>query len=107
MAMATSIAGWVNVALMIMMLVRRHWLIPSGRLKAEVGKILLACVAMAAVLIHLHPLLAPYAQGELMRFLMLFALVASGSAVYFTAAYLLDILRLRGAVNRWMTGKKP
>lgn len=101
MALATSIAGWVNVLLMAVILIRRGWFAFSPGIMRQVSKVLLACLAMAGVLEHVLPLSEAYMQqGELLRFVSLLALVVIGSAVYFASALALNALGCRTQLQR-------
>lgn len=96
MALATSIAGWVNVTLMAMILLRRSWLKISRELVTQSGKILLASAAMAVSLYMAMPHMDAYMdRGEIIRFLALCSLVGVGSAVYFAMSATMNILGCR------------
>ncbi len=84
MALATSIAGWVNVFFLTMGLLQRNWLKIEPQLYRQTGKILLSCVLMAAALYGLRPYALVWMQGahEAARFAVLIALVSAGGGVY-------------------------
>jgi len=101
MALATSIAGWVNVILMTVILMRRSWFIPSADLLHQGGKILLASAAMALCLWVMQPHAMEYMQsGEIIRALVLLLLVCSGAGVYFVAGIACNTLGCRTALMR-------
>jgi len=103
MALATSIAGWVNVIGMTMVLMKRGWLVVEPKLVMQIGKILLASTAMALVLHGLQPYAAPALEArEIGRFLALCALVAAGLGSYMICALMLNIMQLRSVVSRRM-----
>ncbi len=105
MALATSIAGWVNVIMMLYVLIRRQWFVASPGLLRQIANIVAASGAMAAMLVLLRPIGDHYFQhGEGQRFAMLAALVTAGGAGYFAAALGLNIMgcrtRLHARLNR-------
>ena len=101
MALATSIAGWVNVALMATLLIRRDWLAVKPHLKMQFGKILACCAAMVLLLVWLKPEMQPYlAQGEWMRFSALIGVSVIGAGAYFAAALLCNTLNVRAYLKR-------
>ena len=105
MAMATSIAGWVNVILMTWVLRKREWMKISRELIIESGKILASCVVMAVVLYLLKEPTHHYLTGKtLVKFSALVGLAALGACGYFAAAIALNTLgtrtRLQGRLAR-------
>jgi putative peptidoglycan lipid II flippase len=95
-ALATSLASWVNVAVLGWLLLRRRRLVLDRRLRRAVPRLLGAALAMAAVLLALEVLLFPVAHG-LVRLLALAGLILAGLIAYFGAAQLLGGLDLREA----------
>lgn len=96
MALATSTAGWVNVAMMMVVLNRRKWFVANPGLYRQVASTFAACGAMAGVLCVVKPYGDIYfQQGELQRFTALAVLVLAGSAGYFLAALALNIMGCR------------
>jgi putative peptidoglycan lipid II flippase len=92
MALATSIAGWVNVLLMVRILKKRAWLVVERRLVVQLAKIIGCCLIMMVALMGLSDLVAPYfLHGEIVRFAALCILCASGLATYLLAAFLLNV----------------
>ena len=96
-ALATSVAGWVNAGLLYRLMVKRgYWRI--DRSLAMTVALLLACaLAMAAALIGLDRLLADQlAVGAplIVRVAALGALVVGGMAVFFGLAHLTGAARL-------------
>lgn len=100
MALATSISGWVNVLLMAVILLKRDWLSLSAGLLSQSGKIVLACAAMAGILVFVQPHTAPYIahHGEVTRFLALLTLVLAGLAAYALSGLAMNVLNLRSLV---------
>lgn len=101
MAMATSIAGWVNVGLMLMALKRRNWLVLEPRLVKEITKMTVSCAAMVAVLWFLLVPFASYLLGhQMMRFVSLFVLSCIGLGVYGAGSVLFNSLDCRQRLLR-------
>lgn len=83
MAMATSIAGWVNVGAMMVILHKRGIFMPDSLLKSRLMKMLLASGIMAAVLAVVQSLVAPYYEhGSVMKVASLSAVIVSGMIVF-------------------------
>ncbi len=100
MAMATAISGWVNALLLVTMLVQRNWLSLEARLAREMGKVVVAVIAMVATLFATEQHVLPYLQhGEIIRALALIIFVGCGAAAYFTLAYALDVIGFRTRLN--------
>jgi len=101
MALATSIAGWVNVLLMGVILIKRGWFAFTPGIRLQLLKVLLACAAMAGALWQALPLAQAYMQhGELVRFSALLGLVLAGIFAYFAAALSLNALGCRTQLAR-------
>lgn len=82
-AIATSIAAWLNAALLYWLLRRRGLLVVDSRLRARLPRILLSSLLMGAAVWGLALLLrAPLADGGLMQLVALAVLVGVGMAVY-------------------------
>src|SRR5690606_18658995 len=84
-AIATTVAGWVNAGLLVLTLARAGDYQADRRLVRNTWLILLASVVMGATLIAVLPLLAPYfaaSAGLAHRASALVGLVAIGLAVY-------------------------
>jgi putative peptidoglycan lipid II flippase len=97
-ALATSIASWVNVALLGWLLARRGQLVLDRRLRRAVPRLLAAAVAMSVVLLVLQAVLFPQANGWL-RLGALALLVGAGLAAYFGTAQAIGGLDLRVALR--------
>jgi putative peptidoglycan lipid II flippase len=97
-ALATSIASWINVALLFWLLRRRGQLVVDRRLRRTAPRLLAAALVMSAVLLLLEALLFPQASG-VMRLAALALLVTAGFASYFGAAQLIRALDLREAAR--------
>ncbi|WP_237213840.1 murein biosynthesis integral membrane protein MurJ [Falsiroseomonas oryziterrae] len=97
-ALATSAASWVNVALLALLLTRRGQLVLDRRLRRAAPRLLGAALVMSAVLIVLQAALFPIASGW-WRLSALALLIAAGMASYFGAAQALGGLDLRDALR--------
>jgi putative peptidoglycan lipid II flippase len=107
LALATSIAAWVNVGLMAVALVKRRWLVLRRHLLRQLLKILLTCVVMAMILHMLKALLLMHlANPQSVRFVMLFGVAVIGAAGYFITAYMLNTMNMRRTVRGWLEGRK-
>ncbi|MDX2073377.1 MAG: murein biosynthesis integral membrane protein MurJ [Alphaproteobacteria bacterium] len=96
MAMATSIAGWVNVALMLVALRRRSWIRIEGALKYNIIKILASCGLMVASLLVAESHLGSWlVAAQWQRFSALVTLSVAGGAVYMAVTYGLNVLQIR------------
>jgi putative peptidoglycan lipid II flippase len=83
MALATSIAGWVNVAVMAFILHRRGIFKSDALLKIRLIKMLVASAIMAgAILLTEGYFTAMYDQGIAMKVLALSSVIAIGMGVY-------------------------
>jgi putative peptidoglycan lipid II flippase len=96
-ALATTLAGWLNAWLLYATLVRRGDLVADARLRRSLKMVVLASLAMGAavwaVAFHLHDWFA--APGILVRAAGLALLVGSGLAVYGVAALATGAVQLR------------
>ncbi len=98
-ALATSISGWLNVALLIRALRVRGYLAVDERLVSRLGPIMLSGAAMGAALWALSWALDDVlASGQGLRIVALLALIVAGLAVYggvgrLTGAWRADELR--------------
>ncbi|MBU8537108.1 murein biosynthesis integral membrane protein MurJ [Falsiroseomonas tokyonensis] len=97
-ALATSIAAWVNVAVLGLLLTRRRQLVLDRRLRRRAPRLLAAAAVMAGVLLGLEAVLFPL-TGTLARFAGLAALILAGLVTYFGSAQLLRGLDLREAAR--------
>ena len=101
MALATSIASWLNVILMARTLKARGWLMIEDQLFAQIAKMLLSCALMALVLWIVSPYLMPYMArnaDSFGRFAALIILACVGGAVYLLLSFAMNILQSRTAV---------
>lgn len=94
MALATSLASWVNVVLLAVLLRRRGFLAIDSRLRSRAWRIALAAGVMAAALFYANRTLAPIAEGQLTTLLLVVILVAIGLVAYALSAQLLGAARL-------------
>ena len=96
MAMATSIAGWVNVLLMVMALKKRDWIRIAPALKCDITGMLIASMAMVATLTFGHDFLQNWLNGYTwQRFAALILLSVSGGMVYLAMCWCFNVLRIR------------
>jgi putative peptidoglycan lipid II flippase len=96
-AMATSIAAWVNASLLIFTSLRRGHYAADARFKSRLPRILLSLVVMAAVLgVLLYVLQDNYAEGAGFAKAAwgLVILISAGGFSYFMAAQLTGALRI-------------
>jgi len=90
LALATTIAAWVNVLGLSVLLLRSHHLSPDARLKKHLPRIALASAVMGAGLWWVRSKLPDLsAENILMDFLWLGAVALSGFVLYLAAATLL------------------
>jgi putative peptidoglycan lipid II flippase len=96
-ALATSIAGWVNASsLMVISSRRRHFSLDL-RSRRSLPRILLAAVGMGAALLAVQHLLEPglYAHHLSLRLIALAALIGSGMAVFALLCLVLGVAHPR------------
>ncbi|WP_300542739.1 murein biosynthesis integral membrane protein MurJ [Maricaulis sp.] len=104
LAIATSVSGWVNTALLAFTLRRRGLLEPDARLKGRIPRILAASIIMAVFLIaaeHYRGFVQPYLLDSTL--VSLLAICLAGLVVYALASILTGALRVsevRAALNR-------
>ncbi len=97
-AIATALAGWINVALLVAELSRRDSFTLDGIFRRRFLGILAACAAMAVVVFVLVRALASgFApqSGLFMQMASLAALVGTGLATYLGAAHLFGAAKFR------------
>jgi putative peptidoglycan lipid II flippase len=100
LAAATACSASLNCLLLYIILHRRGWFHFTLPLAGQIFRQLVATAAMAAMLWWLTPQLADYYGGSVLdRVWSLAALVTSGMAVFFAAAY------LTGAVDKRILGQ--
>ncbi len=95
-ALATTIAGWVNAVLLWAALVKRGHFVADAALYRRLTWIVVASLAMGLVVWLLADAIAPWLvkpQPTAVRFVALAALVTAGMLSYFT------LVHLTGAVN--------
>jgi putative peptidoglycan lipid II flippase len=94
-AAAIALSGWVGATLLGAVLARRRWLAADKVLGGRLGRIVVASLAMALVLIGLQWALAAIpASSATIRAVRLAALVAAGLAAYAAALQILGVARL-------------
>jgi putative peptidoglycan lipid II flippase len=83
MAMATSIAGWVNVGMMAYILHKRGIFVPDALLKSRLLKLLVASVIMMVALVIVQQYFVSfYMQGTWMKIAGLSSVIAMGATVF-------------------------
>ncbi len=108
MALATSIASWLNVILMTRILRKRGWLVIERRLLAQLARMLFACTVMAVVLWIFTPHFSPYMErhaATVGRFVALVVLAVIGGAAYLGVSFALNILHSRTIIMTWIKKK--
>lgn len=104
MAMATSIAGWVNVGSMMWILHQRGIFAPDALLKTRLLKMLAASAVMMAALALAQGVLSPYySQGAVMKVVALSTVILIGMAVFGAAVLAMkayDMGMIRGLLKR-------
>jgi putative peptidoglycan lipid II flippase len=96
MALATTVAGWVNVWLMVRVARARGWLELPQALGVELVKTFASCALMVLGLTAFMPYATPYFHGDMWhRFAALAVVVAVGIAAYALAAVLFNTLSIR------------
>jgi putative peptidoglycan lipid II flippase len=93
-AAAIAMSGWVGAAILCAVLARRRWLATEKGLAGRLGRIVLASLAMALVLIGLQWGLAAIPSNTVLRMLRLAVLVAAGLATYALVLQLFGVTRL-------------
>ncbi len=99
---ATSIAAWLNVALLGFMLRRRDYFRPDRLLASRVARMLAATLLMAAAVLATRKILVPLA-GHHVSLLALGALIAVGLLSYGALAQLLRVFDTVGLFRRGVT----
>jgi putative peptidoglycan lipid II flippase len=97
-ALATTLGGWLNAALLYGALRRQNYFRPDQRLRRSLPLVILASGVMAAVLYAAAELLAPWlasGQGFAIRGGALALLVAVGGLSYVGAAFALRLLTIQ------------
>jgi len=106
MAMATTIAGWVNVALMASVLTRRKWLMVNTELYKQIGLILAISLCMAIAAQGAAGWMADwFSGGEIARFGTLILIVILGVSVYMLLALACNTLGVRTHSIRWIKNR--
>ncbi len=104
MALATTLAGWLNLAQMAMILKRRGIFAPDALLRARLIKLTLASAIMAVSLLAVSPFAAPYYQeGAVAKVLALTTTIGLGMLVFAASVLALkayDAREIRGLLRR-------
>jgi putative peptidoglycan lipid II flippase len=96
---ATSIAAWLNVGLLGVMLVRRDYMRPDRMLASRIGRMIAATLVMAVALVSVRMVLVP-AAGQHVRVAVLAILIAVGLGVYGVLAQGLGVFDVGGVLNK-------
>jgi putative peptidoglycan lipid II flippase len=109
-ALASSLAGWINALLLAVVLLRgRQWL-PDQRLISRTLRVALATIGMSAVLIAAAVFLKPaLAHPDLLGVVALLGLCAGGGLIYGALGTALGVVKLSElrAVLRRQPGVRP
>ena len=90
MALATSIAGWVNVGTMMFILHKRGIFVPDSMLRSRLFKMLVASGIMAAALYVCESFVAHwYDEGSVMKVAALSSVIVVGMVVFAASVLLL------------------
>lgn len=104
LALATSVAAWVNVICLTVLLLRDNHFDPDYRLLSRVPRIALASAAMTVALYALIPVFQPHLSGQFVKdFAVLGLACGIGGVIYAAVAALLrafDLNDIRDAVKR-------
>ncbi|MDB2437478.1 murein biosynthesis integral membrane protein MurJ [Hellea sp.] len=104
LALATSVAAWVNVVCLAWLLLKDESFTPDTRLLSRIPRIVLASAAMAVALIAIATPAAKYLTGNFAKdFIVLGAVCGIGFVIYAAAAALLrafDMSDIRDALKR-------
>ncbi len=96
-AIATTIAGWVNAVLLWMTLKKRGHYALDAPARRAIPRILVASLIMGASLVLMLPFLAPYlarSQPFLIQAGALAGMVFAGMIIYFTTAALIGVFSI-------------
>jgi putative peptidoglycan lipid II flippase len=100
LALATALAGWMNVTLLVAELARREGFVLDRTFRRRLAGIAGACAVMGAVVFALVRVLnfAPQ-SGAIVQAASLLALIAGGFATYLAAGTLLGALKPKALLN--------
>jgi putative peptidoglycan lipid II flippase len=108
-AIATTLAGWVNAILLWRGLVDRGHFTADARLKRNLPLIVLASLVMGASLWLAQPWFAPYLDANRIvpiKFGALFGLIVLGAAVFFACAQVTGVVKL-SHIRKLLSRKRP
>lgn len=104
MALATTIAGWVNVGSMMFLLHRRGIFAPDTLLKSRLLKMSVASVIMAGALFIIHGCFVGYYEGgAFLKIVALSITILIGMTVFATGVILLkayEVTEIKGLLKR-------
>ena len=111
MAMATSIASWVNLGLMVYLLHKRGVFKPDALLKRRLSRLIAATLVMALAVWFAGHLSQQRLEGDTFaRSMALLLIVAVGGKVFFAAAFTFgayDIAAIKRVLKRKPYAEKP
>jgi putative peptidoglycan lipid II flippase len=94
-ALASSLAGWLNALALGAILMRRGQLVPDGRLKSRAMRVAGTTLGMGVVLwFALGPLARPLAHPDLTGVVALLGLCVLGGVVYLALGAMLGVINL-------------
>lgn len=103
LALATSIAAWVNVVCLTYSLRKRGDFMPDGRLILRIPRILCACLIMGAVLYVIVPYGQAMLTGRVLHDFPALILIASiGFVIYVISAFLFRAFDMSDIKNSFM-----
>lgn len=109
-AIATSLAGWVNAGLLGLALYRRGDFAPDARLKTRLPRILAASVVMALILWWMGgELAAGFAAGVpiIIRGTLLAGMIFGGMAAFWALAELTGAAHMSEVISRFRRSRRP
>ncbi|HZF75064.1 MAG TPA: murein biosynthesis integral membrane protein MurJ [Acetobacteraceae bacterium] len=98
-ALSTSVAAWVNTAVLAFILVRRRQLRPDRRLRRALPRLVFAALVMGAALAAMVAFAYPQAAAVITRIGALLAMIVAAGVLYFGTAQLTGGLDLRAALR--------
>jgi putative peptidoglycan lipid II flippase len=106
-ALATSIATWVNAGWLIYQLQKQRYFVPDSRLRNMIPRIMTSTAVMGLTLEGVIQLLQPWLNsGEAIRAFALLCIVFAGMSVYFFASVLLGSLNVND-LRQYLIRKSP
>jgi len=92
LALSTSLAAWVNVAILLKYLAKNDWLRASEKLKMRIPRLTLASVIMGVILWQSSVILQHWlTAGILYNLLFLFTIIGEGLLAYCSIILVLKV----------------